>query len=700
MSETQSTEVSKDIQEQQKTENKSDLFVVYQNELANASPKAKEDIALVQELLTEYWWQFQQDTLKNLSTPEFKQRITKTGMWFENNISLIVKFIDKKSNTQTVFDVAEVKTYIESKSVIKNNLEDIDDNDLKEINLEKNNKTSTLEVSREYLKSTNIEKQDKILSDISEKLSPKTSEITSLPTYQAEKTTFEQQLWKKVDDNYFVTRFALGHIDEPNSYLTQADLWGEKKEDLIARLNEKYNVNEVISLQDKTFQNNQFDGRVNGQTRQEIATKWWSFETVFTAAELEFYKKDSQLRNNLHGLVQWGIFAEAKSVTNDKNYWNWEKDATTWIPKNALQNDQAFLQWMEKNQIPNTVKAWWMKYYTEVYKKNMEKPQNELTDWEKNEQALFLQNIAWVEAATYRNTVQESTTKIIAESLFADIAAMTGKDIAWASDWKLLKQSTTGDYFAMDADWNTKMAYQLNGVQWDIVIDKNWVVTMWPVLWQEAWYSDLIAKKRQVWQILWVTNYIAMVDKIVSDSWNPLRNVSTDMILSELRKNIAHDTVATEVTKASMQTNIARQSMFDTILSKTNSSRTNDIKSNLNTSTFSDKPLVSWIDKNDYAIMLMKAFEYSKISSKSQIESVTHSYNNLQQYLIKHPEFTESTNIKNNPEHIANVLNKFPIDRWSDIKILREKEYKAQQDKATIDNELATLEQKIDNNYR
>ena len=54
MSETPQTEVSKDIKEQQKTENKADLFVVYQNELASASPKAKEDIALIQELLTEY----------------------------------------------------------------------------------------------------------------------------------------------------------------------------------------------------------------------------------------------------------------------------------------------------------------------------------------------------------------------------------------------------------------------------------------------------------------------------------------------------------------------------------------------------------------------------------------------------------------------------------------------------------------------
>lgn len=667
------------------TSEKPDALLQDKQDILQALWKDKNDIVSLQKL--ENTVKPIQESIDQKAANDILQNLWKDKIWirslnmsFEDFIKHSDAFIWKKILSWEDVFISDLKTYIESKNNIVISKDVADKQDVNIAN-------DKIDINKAL---------DEKLRFIDKILEAKKSEIISQPTYQFEKTAFEQQVWAKVDDAYFVTRFALGHVWEPNAYLTQADLWGMKQEDLIARLNEKYNVREVISLQDKNFQNSAFDGRVSGMTRQEIATKWWSFETVFTAAELEFYKQDSQLRSNLHWLVQSWMFPGAKSVGANEQYWNWDKDATNWIPKNALQNDQTFSQWMEKNKIPTNVQNAWKVYYDESFKSILNKPQNELTTLEKNQQAMFLQNIASVEATAYRNTVQESTTKIIAENLFADIAAMTWKDVSWASDWKLLK-SSTGDYFSMDADWNTKMNYTLNGVQWDISIDKNGVVTMWPVLWQEAGYSDLIAKKRQVWKILWVTSYIGMVDKIVA--WNWLRAIPTDDILTQIRSTIKHDVTASEITKATMQTNIARQAMMDTILTKTNSPRTIDIKANLSSTSFSNKPLVTWIDTNDYSRLLLSVYGYSTTSSKSQIESVTNAYNSLQQYLIANPTFSENINLKNNPEHLASILNKFPIEKWGDVKIMWEKKFKEEKAQMDIDNELSALEQKIDGWY-
>jgi len=48
------TNVSHDILEQQKSDNKSDLLVVYNQELLNASTKALDDIKLLQKRLNIY----------------------------------------------------------------------------------------------------------------------------------------------------------------------------------------------------------------------------------------------------------------------------------------------------------------------------------------------------------------------------------------------------------------------------------------------------------------------------------------------------------------------------------------------------------------------------------------------------------------------------------------------------------------------
>jgi hypothetical protein len=741
MNEENKTEVSHDITEQAKTDTKADLFSVYEKELSSSSPKAKENMQLVQKLLNEYGGQFQKDTLQHIVSPDFKTWIISVWEGFEKNIASMVTFIDEKLDTQSQFDIADMKTYIESQNVvsypinkqtttIKNNVFDISSDNIDEYErqiLQRKATTQEKEITTQEKEITTQEKeittqdiktitqkedseekwgridvkarQDKILSSISDKLSTQTSQITSNPAYQAEKTTFEQQLWKKVDDNYFVSRFALGHVWESNGYLTQEDLWGQKQEDLIARLNEKYQVNEVISLQDKTFQNSQFDGRMSGETRQDIATKWWSLETVFTAAELEFFKKDSTLRTNLHGLVQWWLFPDVATATKDTPYWNGEQNGENWIPQPALQNTNSFSQWMEQSAIPNTIKTSWLKYYTDVYKLHSDTPWKPLTDAEKNTQDRFLQNLALVESTRYRNTVQDVSTKVVAENLFADIASMTWKDIAWSSDWKLVKQSWKSDYFTMDAVWNTTMQYELHGVKWDITIDKDGVVTLGPVLWQDTWYADLIAKKRVVWKILWVTHYIKSIADITHDSWNVLRNLPPEKIATEIRKNIVRDQVASDVTKATMQTNIARQSMFDAMLSTTNSPRATSIKWSLNTTNFSDKSLVQGTATDDYSLCLKKLHAYSLVSSKSEIEKVTSSYNTLQQYLTTNPTFSENTAIKKNPEHLATMLNKFPIEKWWDIKMVWEKQFTEEKNKALIDNELSVLEKKIDNDY-
>lgn len=636
------------------------------------------------------------DIVKNLAKE--KDWCGSLKMSFEDFTKNVSTFVDKKILNFEDISIAAMKTYLEQKKP----KEEINLNN-KDLNKANEDKSNILIDKWNLVESWYENKEiqfDLILSNIDKKLAAQKDTIIAQPSYQAEKTVFEKQLGAKVDDGYFVTRFALQHVGEPNAYLSQTDLWWMKKEDLIARLNDKYSVREVISLQDKTFQNNAFDGRVVGATREEITTKWWSFETVFTAAELEFFKQDSQLRNNLTGIVQWSIFPGAKDATADKPYWNGDKDNANWIPKNALQNEVSFSQWIQQNNIPNEVAASWTKYYAETYKANRNKPFNELTPAEKKWQDAFLQNLALVESMRYRNTVQETSTKAIAENLFADIASMTWKELAWASDRKLIKQAWSNDYFAMDADWNIKLQYELNGVKWDITVDKDWVVVMWPVLWQEKWYSDIIATKHKVGQILWVTKYIWSVDAIVNKPWNSLRTLSPDHVASEIRKSITRDTVASDVTKASMQTNIARQSMFDTILSKTNTPRTNDIKSNIDVSRFSDKPLIKWIDTDDFSRMMLSLYDYSKTSSKSQMESVTNTYKMLQEYLAANPWFSENKNLQKNPERIANILWKFPIDKWWDAKIMRDKQYKEEQNKASIDNELAELEKKIDNNFK
>jgi len=88
---------------------------------------------------------------------------------------------------------------------------------------EKDKDKEEKEITQE-VKIKSIEIQDKILSQIEQKVAAQKDKITAQPMYQAEKTAFEAQQGKPISDEYFLSRFALSHIGQPDSVLTQADL--------------------------------------------------------------------------------------------------------------------------------------------------------------------------------------------------------------------------------------------------------------------------------------------------------------------------------------------------------------------------------------------------------------------------------------------------------------------------------------------
>ena len=96
-----------------------------------------------------------------------------------------------------------------------------------------------------------IEKKNTILASIEEKTLKNAEQIKKSPGFDEAKQKLEASTNQKIPDEYFVTRFALQQAGEPGAILSDTDLGGLKKYDLIASLDAKYGIQAVIPTQEE-----------------------------------------------------------------------------------------------------------------------------------------------------------------------------------------------------------------------------------------------------------------------------------------------------------------------------------------------------------------------------------------------------------------------------------------------------------------
>lgn len=612
---------------------------------------------------------------------------------FINHINF---FIDKNIMNWSNIQLSEMKTYIESKITKELKIEDNNNVISQIINENKNNK---LETERAIVNKLDIVKLDQILSQIEQKVAAQKDTITAQPTYLAEKKAFEAQQGKPISDEYFMSRFALSHIWQPDSVLTQADLLGESKEDLLARLNAKYAINETIVMQDKAFVNERFDGRVGVQEYTATQDKWHSFETVFTTAEMNFFAPKSQLRTQLETTIDQQCLQEwwLKIDNATLNDWTPEK-TTTWLPKNILKSNDTFATRCKSQNLDTKKTDLFTKLYKEVYQPAQEKWLQSLPPQEQKMYQDFTSFLAKTELIQYKKTLQATASSVVAERMFADISWLVANKTIASWDWNLVPQANN-EFFQMNPDGTMHMQYTLNGTPGTITIQANGEVIMWPVLWKKEWYDDIMAIQRKIWMLPWLQWYMQKITKQLQNNVTAFKADSPDAIQTAVRDVVRNDNTSVDVTAATMQTEIARQSLLDNVLMIVPWTYSKNLKRSLwDTQRWSDN-LVAATATDDYSRMMTTLYGETTRWSASQMHNVQRSVRDVKQFLAEHPTFTETKKLQQQPEHIASLLLKYHPDQWHSIALLRQKQYTEEQQKVSIDNELAALEQKIHNNY-
>lgn len=740
MSEQQSDlDLTKQLSESSGSNDLPDLFLVYQKELVNAGPQAEKNLQSILSYIKEYSIQFQKDILNQLSNSETLGRLSQKTWGFSENLVLVKKFIMKKFSDLTQFNLADIKTYIEQefdkkqKSSTSQNILPSANNTTSEQKItefiwsntipkenaiisneelllqkkqleEQNSKDlDTKNKNKEIAKLSKLEYNNSILKSITEKLAAKKAQILADKEYSGAKEIFQKQIGKTIDDEYFVTRFALDRIDTPNAYLTQQDLGGLSKEELIASLNEQYGIREVVSTKARGFTNESFDWLIAADVQSDIAAgKSW-LDDVYSVAEAEYFQKNAPMREKLDNVVTRGLFPWAKARSGDKinAYRSETEDGKDWIPQDKLQTSSSFSRRLDEKNIPEPTKSQWLKYYNESYLTARNNPSSLKSPRERYMYRRFLNNIALVESISYRNTVQQSTSKLIAESIFHDVAMLTGENMENMKDWKLVKQKDTDTYTSMDDDGNVTIKYELHGIPGTLRVDSSGAVTMEPLIWQEAGYIDLITRKKQVWRITWVNTYIEQITTQLRSQWRRWRMMRPERLQWAIQDCMKQDKDAIDTTKASMHTTITRQQFFDALLSGSWNVTADRMKDDMkNFKKSGEKILVQWVDKNDYSQLLMSVYNYTLSASKTETSTMIKTYSQLQEYLRNHPDFTISKLIKKKPEYIGTILLKTPMSQWKDLPYHWEKQWNEEQSKAHIDTELDALEKKINESYK
>lgn len=137
---------------------------------------------------------------------------------------------------------------------------------------------------------------------------------------------------------------------------------------------------------------------------------------------------------------------------------------------------------MQQKNLPATLQAQYMRFYEKEYTTLLATPENDRTTTQKLALNHFLTNLALIESVRYRASVQEASTKAIAEKIFGDISMITTDTMKDMHDWKLVKPKNSDTYTQMDEQGNITLQYDLHGIPGVLSIAADGTVSMEPTV--------------------------------------------------------------------------------------------------------------------------------------------------------------------------------------------------------------------------